>query len=131
MSEPVPMEQRTFHDATVVEHARAAAEAIRAINHLTRGGPMPAPAVYEVLGHLKQAAHRHPQALDQITHALSDSMLHYDLTDVPGRDPQYSIIEAGTHLNDAVRLAEKIADLLEAAQAAIGDQGYRLPGDED
>ncbi|HEX3829802.1 MAG TPA: hypothetical protein VHV82_21275 [Sporichthyaceae bacterium] len=58
-------------------------------------------------------------------------MLQYDLTDAPGRDPQYSIIEAGTHLNDAVRHAEKFAELLEAAQAAIRDQGYRVPGDED
>jgi hypothetical protein len=49
MSEPTPIEQRTF-DATIVEHATAAAEAIRAINHITRGGPMPAPLVYDVLG---------------------------------------------------------------------------------
>jgi hypothetical protein len=131
MSEPTSIEQRTFDDATVVEHAAAAAEAVRAINHLTRGGPMPAPLVYEVLGHLKEAAHRLPQALDQITTALTDSMLHYDLTDAPGRDPEFSIIEAGTHLNDAARHAEKLAELLEAAQVAIRDQGYRLTDDKD
>jgi hypothetical protein len=52
-------------------------------------------------------------------------MLHYDLSDAPGRDPQFSIIEAGTHLNDAARHAEKLGELLEAAQTAIRDQGYR------
>ncbi|HEX3829801.1 MAG TPA: hypothetical protein VHV82_21270 [Sporichthyaceae bacterium] len=61
MSAPTSIEQRTFDDATVVEHATAAAEAIRAINHLARGGPMPAPLIYEVLGYLKEAAHRFPK----------------------------------------------------------------------
>ncbi|MGH3529837.1 MAG: hypothetical protein ACRDQ6_21400 [Pseudonocardiaceae bacterium] len=125
IEEQTPMAERLYNDATVVEHAAAAAEAIRAINHLTRGGPMPAPLVYDVLGALKEAAQRLPQALDQITTALADSMLHYDLTDAPGRDPQFSIIEAGDHLADAARHAEKLAELLEAAQAAIRDQGYR------
>jgi hypothetical protein len=125
MTEPTPIEARTYHDATVVEHAVAAAEAIRAINHLTRGGPMPAPLVYDVLGHLTEVAQRLPQALDQIATALTDSMLHYGLTDAPGRDPQFSIIEAGTHLNDAATRAEKLAERLDAARTAIRDQGYR------
>jgi hypothetical protein len=117
--------EQTYNDATVVEHAAAAAEAIRAINHLTRSGPMPAPLVYEILGHLAEAAHRLPQALDQITTALSDSALTHDLTDAPGRDPQFSILEAGNHLSDAAHRAEKLADALDAARTAIADQGYR------
>jgi hypothetical protein len=115
MSEPTSIAHRTYNDATVTEHAAAAAEAIRAINHLTRGGAIPAPLAYEILGALKAAAQRLPQALDQITTALTDSMLYYELTDAPGRDPQFSIIEAGTQLNDAARHAEKLAELLEAA----------------
>ena len=115
----------TYHDATVAEHAAAAAEAIRAINHLTRGAPMPAPLVYEILGHLAEAAHRLPQALDQITTALGNSQQHYELTDAPGRDPQFSIIEAGTHLRDAAHRADKLAEALDAARTAIADQGYR------
>jgi hypothetical protein len=78
------------------------------------------------------AAQRLPQALDQITTALTDSMPYYDLTDAPGRDPQFSIIEAGTHhLNDAARHAEKLGELLEAAQTAIRDQGHQLTDDKD
>ena len=115
----------TYNDATVVEHAAAAAEAIRAIAHLTRGGPMPAPLVYEILGHLAEAAHALPQALDQITTVLGDSALTHDLTDAPGREPAFSIIEAGTHLRDAAHRAEKLADALDAARTAIADQGYR------
>jgi hypothetical protein len=128
MSEP-PIEHRSFDDATVVEHATAAAEAVRAINHLTRGGPMPAPLVRDVLGALKVAAQRLPQALEQMITGLHDSLLHHDVHDAPGRDPRYSIIEAGTHLADAARHAQKLAELLEAARTAIRDQGYRTEGD--
>ncbi|HEX3828926.1 MAG TPA: hypothetical protein VHV82_16825 [Sporichthyaceae bacterium] len=130
MSESVPDDRRTFNDADAVEHARAGAEAIRAINHLTRGGPLPAPTAYEILGHLKELAQRLPQALDQLANGLTDSRLHYDLTDAPGRDPHYSIIEAGTHLGEAARRAEQLADLLQAAQTAISEQGYRT-SDQD
>jgi hypothetical protein len=58
-------------------------------------------------------------------------MLYYALTDAPGRDPQFSIIKAGTHLNNAARHADKLAELLEAAQTAIRHQGYRMPDDKD
>ncbi|MGQ0846515.1 MAG: hypothetical protein ACT4QF_20520 [Sporichthyaceae bacterium] len=130
MSDSTPVGERTYNDATILEHAAAAAEAIRAINHLTRGGPMPAPLVYDLLGELKVLVQRLPQALDQIANALTDSMLCYALTDAPGRDPEFSIVEAGTHLIDAASRAEKLGELLEAAQTAIRDQGYR-PIDEN
>ncbi|MGQ0846537.1 MAG: hypothetical protein ACT4QF_20635 [Sporichthyaceae bacterium] len=125
MSDPTPVGERTYNDATVVEHAVAAAAAIRAINHLTRGEAMPAPLVYEVLGHLEEAARGLPQALNQIGDALTDSMLVYKLTDAPGRDPEFSIQAAGTHLVDAAHRAEKLGELLEAARTTIRDQGYR------
>jgi hypothetical protein len=133
MTETGHGEPHTDNDATVVEHAAVraaalAAEAIRAINHLTRGDPMPAPLVYEVIGYLAEAAHRLPQALDQITTALDASKLDYALTDAPGRDPKFSIIEAGTHLRDAAHWAEKLAEALEAARTAIAEQGYRTGG---
>lgn len=117
--------EQSYNDATVVGHAAAAAEAIRAINHLTRSGPMPAPLVYEILGHFADSAYGLRQALGQITAALGDSVLHYELTDAPDRDPQFSIIEAGTHLRDAAHRAEKLAEALDAARTAIADQGYR------
>jgi hypothetical protein len=120
--------QATYDGATLVEHAAAAAAAIRAITHLTRGAVLPAPHVYDALGHLAEAAHALPQALGQITTALGDSALHYDLTDAPGRDPQFSILEAGTHLADAAHRAEKLADALDATRTAIADQGYRTGG---
>jgi hypothetical protein len=128
MSDPTPTPERTYNDATVLEHAAAAAEAIRAINHLTRGEAIPAPVVYEILGHLAEALQYLPQALDQIANGLTDSMLVYKLTDAPGRDPEFSIQAACTHLIDAAGRTEKVADLIEDARTAIRDQGYRAPG---
>jgi hypothetical protein len=128
MDDPDPVVARTFDDAGVVEHAAAAAAAIRAFTHLTRGGSMPAPLVYEVLGHLIEAAHGLPRALEQIATVLGESRLHYELTDAPGRDPDFSILEAGAHLGEAAHRAEKLAEALDAARAAIAEQGYRSEG---
>lgn len=127
----------TEHDGTVegirrvlVEHASTAAEAIRAINHATQTGPIPAPVLYELLGELKLAAQRLPQALTQLADRLDASLRAYDVYDEPGRDPHYSVIEANTHLSDTARYAEKLAERLEAAQTAIHAQGYRTPDGE-
>jgi hypothetical protein len=128
MSEATPIEDRTFDGATVLQHAVAAEAALRAINHLARG-PIPAPVAYDLLGELKILAQRLPQALTQLADGLDASLHTFDVYDAPGRAPRYSVIEASTHLTDAARHAEKLADLLEAAQTAIRDQGHR-PTDE-
>ncbi len=99
-----------------------ARESIRAINHLTDHGPIPAPTVYRVLGELKGVGHLLPQALAQMTRGLQKSLEVYRVYDA--RDPADSVLEATLLLNQALRKAAELGELLEAAQAAISEQGY-------
>ena len=103
-----------------------ARESIRAINHLTGHGPIPAPTLYRVLGELKGVGHLLPQALAQMTRGLQKSLEVYRVYDA--RDPADSVLEATLLLNQALRKAAELGELLEAAQAAISEQGYH---DED
>lgn len=103
-----------------------ARESIRAINHLTGHGPIPAPTLYRVLGELKGVRHLLPQALAQMTRGLQKSLEVYRVYDA--RDPADSVLEATLLLNQALRKAAELGELLEAAQAAISEQGYH---DED
>lgn len=103
-----------------------ACESIRAINHLTGHGPIPAPTVYRVLGELRGVGHLLPQALAQMTRGLQKSLEVYRVYDA--RDPADSVLDATLLLNQALRKAGELGELLEAAQAAISEQGYH---DED
>ena len=101
--------------------ARAAAEAIRALNWLTRhdtGLGQPAIA-YDTIGALAQAASRLPQLLSQITcwlgQALAAGQLGHDL----GEDPAAAIDAAGIFLGDAGLSAAALAGDLDAAQQQL------------
>ena len=110
------------HGEYVASWPEVARESIRAINHLTDHGPIPAPTVYRVLGELKGVGHLLPQALAQMTQGLQKSLEVYRVYDA--RDPADSVLEATLLLNQALRKAAELGELLEAAQAAISEQGY-------
>jgi hypothetical protein len=65
----------TFDDRNAIEHAAAAAESIRAINHITgwTGGGLTYPSdAYTVISHLAAAVAMLPQALQQIDARILD-----------------------------------------------------------
>lgn len=103
-------------------------EAIRAINHLTGHGPIPAPTVYRILGDLKAVGHLLPQALEQLCRGLQASLTTFDVYD-HRRDPAESVRDAVALLARASRKAADLGQLLEDAQAAIAEQGYRTDDD--
>jgi hypothetical protein len=101
--------------------ARAAAEAIRGLNWLTRCQPglgQPS-AAYDVIGALALAASRLGQALAQVTgwldQALAAGQLGHDL----GEDPAEAIGTAGTFLRDAGQSAAALAGDLNQAQQQL------------
>ena len=99
-------------------------EAIRAINHLTGHGPIPAPTAYRILGELRGVGHRLPQALEQLCRGLQASLAAFDVYD-HRREPAASVSDAIALLARAARKAADLGQLLEDAQAAISEQGYR------
>ncbi len=99
-------------------------ESLRAINHLTGHGPIPAPTLYRILGELKGIGHLLPQACAQLARGLEESLHVLDVYD-HRREPGESVTEAVLLLNQALRQATELGELLEAAQAAIAEQGYR------
>ena len=103
-------------------------EAIRAINHLTGHGPIPAPTAYRILGDLKGVGHLLPQAFAQLCRGLQASLAAFDVYD-HSRELAESEMDAVALLARASRKAADLGQLLEDAQAAIADQGYR--SDED
>ena len=103
-------------------------ESLRAINHLTGHGPIPAPTLYRVLGELKGIGHLLPQACAQLARGLEESLHALDVYD-HRREPGESVTEAVMLLNQALRKATELGDLLEAAQACIAEQGYRTDDD--
>ncbi len=117
------------HGEYVASWPEVARESIRAINHLTDHGPIPAPTVYRVLGELKGVGHLLPQALAQMTQGLQKSLEVYRVYDA--RDPADSVLEATLLLNQALRKAAELGELLEAAQAAISEQGYHAEDEGD
>lgn len=101
-----------------------AAEAVRALNHLTIGRRViAAPTVYDVLDDLSTMAHRLPQGLTQLAKGLERSGDVLTLTDSRG-DPRLNIAEAGDALARAAALAKQLAAALDEARLAIGEQGY-------
>jgi hypothetical protein len=102
-------------------------QCVRSINHLTsRGHPVPAPLLYEILGNLKGVGHLLPQALDQLGAGLGRSLEEIDVDDEPGREPVVSVAQARELMAAAARAAGELGESLEQAQAALATQGYRL-----
>jgi len=99
-------------------------ESFRAINHLTLHVPIPAPSTYRILGDLKAVGHLLPQALEQVARGLQASLEAFDVYD-RRRNPGESVAEAIALLSRAARKAADLGQLLEDAQAAISEQGYR------
>ncbi len=95
---------------------------------LTGHGPIPAPTVYRILGELKGIGHLLPQACAQLARGLEESLQALDVYD-HRREPGESVTEAVMILNQALHKATELGDLLEAAQAAIAEQGYRTDDD--
>jgi hypothetical protein len=109
--------------------ARTAAEAIRGLNHATRGGAgldQPS-AAYDILGALSQAASGLPQTAAQITryldHALTGGQLGHDR----GEDPALSVDGAIIFLDDARLSADALAGDLNAAWQQLAPVNGRGP----
>ena len=138
MTPTVHVENLLYGGRTLVGHTEegeriagwpeVAHEAIRAINHLTAHSPIPAPTAYRILGDLKGVGHLLPQALEKLCRGLRASLAAFDVYD-HSRELAESEMDAVALLARASRKAADLGQLLEDAQAAIADQGYR--SDED
>lgn len=113
--------------------ARTAAEALRSLNHLTRGEDglgQPADA-YGLIGELSLAASRLPQLLDQVSGWLDRSLDGGRLGTEDGTDPADAVGAAWTFLSDARGSAAALArDLSEAQQqlsAVNGEPSRKEP----
>jgi hypothetical protein len=118
--------------ADPVQRSADAYDAIRALNHSTRGA-MPAPLVYDLLGNLNNAGYGLNQLLRQISDGLSRSLTEYDVYD-HNRGPAESVAIANQAIRRAAQHAHQMGELLAAAQVAINLQGFNLPdlpGDVD
>ena len=105
-----------------------AAEAIRAINHLTsRSTPIPAPVLYTILGELERVGARLPQTCQQLSEGLQLSLEQHAPHEDDGGDPRERVILARSHLARAAEAAETLGEALGAAQAAIAHQALRDP----
>ena len=101
--------------------ARAAAEAIRGLNHATRcdaGLDQPS-AAYDVLGALSLAAARPGQLLTQITRYLDQALAAGQLGHDLGEDPALPVEGAVIFLDDARLSAAALAGDLDAAQQQL------------
>lgn len=124
----INLDQLTSDDTITL--ARAAAEAIRGLNHATAteaGLDQPAVA-YDVLGALASTAGRLGQALAQITRyldtALAAGRLGHDL----GEDPACAIDAAAVFLGDARGSAAALAGDLDAAWQQLAPVNGRPAG---
>jgi hypothetical protein len=101
--------------------ARTAAEAVRALNHLTLGGDgfgQPADA-YEVLGELSLTASRLPQLLGQVGTWLASALAGGRLGCDDGSDPAGPASGAWLFLSDARGSAAALAESLGQAQQQL------------
>ena len=87
---------------------------------------VPAPAVHDQLSNLKWlAGYRAQEVLEHIAAGLERSLKTHEVIDSAG-DPYVNVKTAAQHLHRAARHAGAIAEELEAAQAAIAGQGFKL-----
>ena len=110
--------------------ARAAAEAVRGLNHATRGGLAQPSDAYDVLGSLSLAASRLGPALAEVARyldrALAGGTIGHDL----GDDPCPAVEAASVFLGDARLHAASLAGDLGAAQQQLALINGR-PGRKD
>jgi hypothetical protein len=116
--------------------ARAAAEAIRSLNHATLGGDslgQPSDAC-AVLGELSLTASRIPQLLGQIGRWLASALAGGRLGCDDGTDPAAAVSGAWLFISDARASAASLARDLEQAQqqlAAVNGPPSRPSGKEE
>ena len=100
--------------------ARAAADAVRSLNHATLGGGLEQPAdAYDVLGELSLAASRLPQALGQVGRWLAAALAAGQLSSDDGTDPACAVSGAWIFLSDARGSAAALARDLEQARQQL------------
>ncbi|MCE7081585.1 hypothetical protein [Streptomyces sp. ST2-7A] len=117
---------------TAAGTARAAAEAIRTLNHLTfrpderAQWEMPGD-VYDVIGALAYLVGRLPQTLGQASELLESlhgtGRLRHDSGD--GEQPAADVAAFGVETREAAGTAGRLADGLRHAHAALARIGYR------
>ena len=120
--------------AAAITLARAAAEAIRSLNHATRdhAGLNQPSAAYDVLGALSQAASGLPQLTAQITSYLDQALAAGKLGHDRGEDPALSVDGAVIFLGDARRSAGALAGDLDAAWQQLAPiNGHPAPQPKD
>jgi hypothetical protein len=105
--------------------AELAQTAVRAMNHITGGQPIPAPVPYSLLGNLSGLAHMLPQLCQQLADGLQRSLTEFDVYD-DNRSPAQSATEARIALATAEEQVQVLAAALDVAQVAINSQGYNL-----
>jgi hypothetical protein len=121
---------------TAVEHAQTAADAVRAINHLTyHDTALPYPAdSWRLLTHLATAAHRLPQALDQTARHMASRRERGLIGIDPGTDYAGNAHVAVSHslagLARAERAAAELAAALDAAAHPLTYAHHAEPDDE-
>jgi hypothetical protein len=127
-----------FDGRSATEHAEAAAEAVRAINHITgwppgRGLAYPSEA-YRVLGQLATVAARLPQACTQIIRQLitwdSAGQLGFDPGTTYAGHPAAAVVDAMHRLDDAVRAARYLEHALAEATHVLTYAHHTDPGPE-
>lgn len=104
--------------------ADVAAEAVRALNHVTRAGDgLVGPVdVYDTLAGLELLAARLPQALSQLQGFLAREQQAGRVRIVDGEhveDPAAAIAATGCRLEHATRAAGSLRDALEAARELL------------
>jgi hypothetical protein len=126
-----------FDGLTACEHAEAAAEAIRAINHVTvHNAALPYPSdAYRLIGALITLAERLPQALQQtaqrITRWADAGELGIDTGTDYAADPDRAAVEAVAGLHAAASAAGQLRDALSHAHRAITYAHYIDPAGDD
>jgi hypothetical protein len=126
-----------FDGKTACEHAEAAAEAIRAINHVTfHNAALPYPAdAYRLIGALITLAERLPQALQQTAQRITRWQDVGELGIDPGTayaaDPDRAAADAVAGLHAAAIAAGHLRDALSQARRAITYAHYTDPAGDD
>jgi hypothetical protein len=131
------MHTAVFDGKTAVEHGQDAAEAIRAINHLTiNHGALPFPSeAWRLLGQLSLLAARLPQAFEQITTQLRSLQRDGRIGIDPGTQfagqVDLAVATAAIELTDhAVVAAAELAEALTNAHHALTYAHYIHPTDQ-
>jgi hypothetical protein len=122
-----------FDNKTAVEHGKAAAEAIRAINHLTMlrtGLPYPSHA-YQVISELVTLAGRLPQAFRQIAAQLQCWEQAGELGIDDSDDPAGETASIGRYLTEYAPVAAgALHDALGVVAEALARAYYAGPLDD-